>query len=70
MAAASAPDPTPKEVVVDVPGDASTSFSIAVGAPLDGVLEVKTDHDWYAVQLGRGLIMPQAYPDASEFGHG
>jgi len=20
--------------------------------------------------LGRGLIMPQAYPDASEFGHG
>ena len=54
MAAASAPDPTPKEVVVDVPGDASTSFSIAVGAPLDGVLEAKTDHDWYAVKLVAG----------------
>jgi site-specific DNA-methyltransferase (adenine-specific) len=23
-----------------------------------------------AIELGRGLIMPQAYPDASEFGHG
>jgi len=54
MAAASAPDPTPKEVVVDVPGDASTSFSIAVGAPLEGVLEAKTDHDWYAVNLVAG----------------
>jgi serralysin len=54
MAAASAPDPTPKAVVVDVPGDASTSFSIAVGAPLEGVLEVKTDHDWYAVNLVAG----------------
>ena len=54
MAAASAPDPTPKEVVVDVPGDASTSFPIAVGAPLDGVLEAKTDHDWYAVKLVAG----------------
>ncbi len=54
MAAATTPDPTPKAVVVDVPGDASTSFSIAVGAPLDGVLEAKTDHDWYAVQLVAG----------------
>ncbi len=54
MAAASAPDPTPKAVVVDVPGDASTSFSISVGAPLDGVLEAKTDHDWYAVNLVAG----------------
>ena len=54
MAAATTPDPTPREVVVDVPGDASTSFSIAVGAPLDGVLEAKTDHDWYAVQLVAG----------------
>jgi serralysin len=54
MAAAAAPDPTPKAVVVDVPGDASTSFSIAVGAPLDGVLEAKTDHDWYAVKLVAG----------------
>ena len=54
MAAASAPDPTPKAVVVDVPGDASTSFSISVGAPLDGVLEAKTDHDWYVVKLVAG----------------
>ena len=54
MAAASAPDPTPKAVVVDVPGDATTSFSIAVGAPLNGVLEAKTDHDWYAVKLVAG----------------
>ena len=54
MAAASAPDPAPREAVVDIPGDASTSFSIAVGAPLDGVLEAKTDHDWYAVQLVAG----------------
>jgi hypothetical protein len=54
MAAASAPDPTPKAVVVDVPGDASTSFSIAVGAPLNGVLEAKNDHDWYAVKLVAG----------------
>ncbi|MCA3301059.1 MAG: M10 family metallopeptidase C-terminal domain-containing protein [Roseomonas sp.] len=54
MAATSAPDPTPKAVVVDVPGNASTSFSIAVGAPLDGVLEAKTDHDWYAVKLVAG----------------
>jgi serralysin len=41
-------------VVVDVPGDASTSFSIAVGAPLNGVLEAKADHDWYAVKLVAG----------------
>ena len=54
MAAAAAPDVTPTQAVADVPGDASTSFSIAVGAPLDGVLEAKTDHDWYAVQLVAG----------------
>lgn len=54
MAAASAPDPAPREAVVDIPGDASTSFSIAVGTPLDGVLEARTDHDWYAVQLVAG----------------
>ena len=54
MAAAATPDPAPTNAVVDVPGDASTSFSIAVGAPLDGVLEAKTDHDWYAVQLVAG----------------
>ena len=54
MAATTTPDPAPTNAVVDVPGDASTSFSIAVGAPLDGVLEAKTDHDWYAVQLVAG----------------
>ena len=54
MAAAATPDPAPTNAVVDVPGDASTSFSIVVGAPLDGVLEAKTDHDWYAVQVVAG----------------
>ena len=54
MAAAATPDPTPTTTAVDVPGDTSTSFSIAVGAPLDGVLEAKTDHDWYAVQVVAG----------------
>ncbi|MCA3310987.1 MAG: M10 family metallopeptidase C-terminal domain-containing protein [Roseomonas sp.] len=54
MAAAATPDPARTGAVVDVPGDASTSFSIAVGAPLDGVLEAKTDHDWYAVKLVAG----------------
>ena len=54
MAATTTPDPAPTNAVVDVPGDASTSFSIAVGAPLDGVLEAKTDHDWYVVKLVAG----------------
>lgn len=49
-----APDPAHTIAMVDVPGDASTSSSIVVGAPLDGVLEAKTDHDWYAVQVVAG----------------
>ena len=49
-----APDPAHTMAMVDVPGDVSTSLSIAVGAPLDGVLEAKTDHDWYAVQVVAG----------------
>jgi serralysin len=41
---------------VDVPGDASTSFSVAVGTPLIGVLEVDADHDWYSVDLVAGTL--------------
>jgi serralysin len=39
---------------VDVPGDTSTSFSIALGSSIDGVLEVDGDHDWYSVDLVAG----------------
>ncbi|MCA3358094.1 MAG: M10 family metallopeptidase C-terminal domain-containing protein [Roseomonas sp.] len=39
---------------VDVPGDSSTSFSIALGSPMDGVLEIDRDHDWYSVDLVAG----------------
>jgi serralysin len=38
----------------DVPGDASTSFAIALGSPVDGALEINSDHDWYAVELVAG----------------
>ena len=51
-----APTPGPASTIsaVDVPGDASTGFSVLVGTPLDGVLEVNADHDWYAVDLVAG----------------
>jgi serralysin len=51
LEAAPGPDPAPTISAVDVPGDASTGFSVLVGTPLDGVLEVNADHDWYAVDL-------------------
>jgi serralysin len=49
--AALTPGPASAISAVDVPGDASTGFSVLVGTPLDGVLEVNADHDWYAVDL-------------------
>lgn len=39
---------------MDVPGDPTSSFAIAVGVPLNGVLEFATDHDWYRVELVAG----------------
>lgn len=54
LVAAPAPDTAPVETAVDIPGDASTSFSVVVGTPLDGVLDVNGDHDWYAVEVVAG----------------
>ncbi|MGI9127927.1 MAG: M10 family metallopeptidase C-terminal domain-containing protein [Roseomonas sp.] len=50
------PTPGPASAIsaADVPGDSSTGFSILTGTPLDGVLEVNGDHDWYAVDLVAG----------------
>ena len=53
---AAGPQPAPAVTTVDVPGDASTSFSVAVGTPLIGVLEVDADHDWYSVDLVAGTL--------------
>jgi serralysin len=40
--------------MADVPGDSTTSVTIAVGATIDDQLEVTGDHDWYRVQLTAG----------------
>jgi Ca2+-binding RTX toxin-like protein len=37
-----------------VPGDSSTTFSVALGAPVYGELETGADHDWYQVSLVAG----------------
>jgi serralysin len=42
------------QVPADVPGDSSTSATITLASPIDGVLEIQADHDWYAVDLVAG----------------
>ena len=51
---APAPDLAPTMVAGDVPSDISTNFSVTLGVPLNGALEEKADHDWYAVDLVAG----------------
>ena len=38
----------------EVPGDATSTYSLAVGESVTGALEVNGDHDWYAVELVAG----------------
>lgn len=39
---------------VDIPGDSTTSASIAVGQSITGELETTGDRDWYAINLDAG----------------
>ncbi len=42
------------ETADDVPGNTSSGYSLTIGTPITGVLEVNGDHDWYAVKLVAG----------------
>jgi len=40
--------------LTDIPGDTTTTATIAVGGTADGDLEVLGDHDWFAITLMAG----------------
>ena len=40
--------------MADIPGDASTTASLAVGGSVTGSVEVVDDHDWYRITLTAG----------------
>ncbi|HYG47563.1 MAG TPA: M10 family metallopeptidase C-terminal domain-containing protein, partial [Allosphingosinicella sp.] len=41
-------------VFADVPGGSSTTVTLTVGGRINGVIEVRYDHDWYRVTLEAG----------------
>lgn len=41
-------------VFADVPGGSGTTSSLTVGGRINGVIEVRNDHDWYRVTLEAG----------------
>jgi serralysin len=49
------PEPPPGQGTVDsVPGDASTTVTLAIGAALNGAVNTLRDRDWFAVDLVAG----------------
>lgn len=43
-----------REVIDDVPGDAATTASLAVGGSLNGTIDYPADQDWYRVEVVAG----------------
>lgn len=40
--------------MADIPGDGSTGVTLTLGIPVNGVIDLDGDHDWYRIELVAG----------------
>ena len=45
--------------MVDIPGNSSTTRTIAIGGSISDVLETRGDHDWIRIQLTAAHTLQQ-----------